>query len=337
MTEKSTNLHMMRFLAAVLVIVSHSFAITQGTTEREWFNLLTNNQLSMGGFAVAIFFLCGGYLTARSIERSGNFWNYLFLRLGRIVPALMLVTVCCVLIGSFLSDLGMKAYYTNSGTWRYLLNGIMILQHELPGVFQEAVYVPTVNGALWTMPVEFVCNIGCYVMFRIGLLDKRRFCWTIPLVLLGSAGIYVLGSRMEILRSVIRPCLMFYVGMGHWIYKDRLTYKASWAWICLAATALTNVIGLLDLGMALCFSYSMMTVWFGSNQHFEKSSCLGNYAYAMYLWGYPVQMFVAERFQWDMPFWLNALIAAPIALILAALTYHLVEEPTGRLIRKCRR
>ena len=56
MTGKSTNLHITRFLAAVLVIFSHSFALTQGNGDQEWLWILTGGQLDMGALAVSVFF-----------------------------------------------------------------------------------------------------------------------------------------------------------------------------------------------------------------------------------------------------------------------------------------
>ncbi len=60
MLQKSTNLHFSRFIAAILVIFSHSFVITQGKVSDEWLFKLTKGQLDFGALAVAVFFLGGG-------------------------------------------------------------------------------------------------------------------------------------------------------------------------------------------------------------------------------------------------------------------------------------
>lgn len=57
--KRSYNLEVMRFIAALLVIISHSFTLTQGSTQNEWLVVLTRNQLTFGALAVALFFLCG--------------------------------------------------------------------------------------------------------------------------------------------------------------------------------------------------------------------------------------------------------------------------------------
>ena len=44
----SSNLQLTHFIAAVLVIVSHSFLLTQGNIEKEWLYVLTNGQMTWG-------------------------------------------------------------------------------------------------------------------------------------------------------------------------------------------------------------------------------------------------------------------------------------------------
>lgn len=334
MVKKSTNLQMMRFLAAALVIFSHSFALTQGNGEREWLYVITNGQFDLGAVAVAIFFLCGGYLAARGMEKYPGFVKYILMRFARIIPALMFVVVCCIIVGAFITTLSVGEYLSDSMTYRYFLNSFMILQHELPGVFEEAKYVPTVNGSLWTLPVEFVCNFACCIAYELGLLKKEKFGWTIPLVALGCITIYVVGSRIMVLRAMIRPCLLFYVGIMYWIYHDKIQFKMKWALAALLLLPICSIVGVFNLGMVLFFPYAMMTFWFGSTQYFEKASKLGDYSYAMYLWGFPVQQFVGERFSWNLSPYTNVVISIPVAFVLAVITYHLVEIPMGKMCKE---
>ena len=63
----SYNLHFIRFIAAILVIMSHSFALSVGDFDNEWFYVATNKQITMGAFAVGIFFFYSGFLIMRSL------------------------------------------------------------------------------------------------------------------------------------------------------------------------------------------------------------------------------------------------------------------------------
>ena len=88
---KSNNLQLLKFLAAVFVVASHSFALSAGSSENEWFMKLTDGQMSLGGAAVSIFFCAGGYFIAKSIDRVQSGITYFKIRILRIFPCLMVV------------------------------------------------------------------------------------------------------------------------------------------------------------------------------------------------------------------------------------------------------
>lgn len=219
----------MRFLAALLVIISHAFTLSTGSSEREWLSVLTNNAMGLGAVAVALFFLCGGYLIAKSMERLNTFSAFWKARIRRLFPALIFVVTVTVFCGAFLTDLAVADYFASAGTWKYFLNACMIPVHDLPGVFVQNVGYATVNGSLWTFPVEFACYIGCYLLYKLGIWGKRKFWYSAPLVAAGIGGILLISSPGSVLRSVIRPGMMFYLGMLAWNYREyiKLNGKAA--------------------------------------------------------------------------------------------------------------
>lgn len=334
---RSTNLQMMRFIAAVLVIFSHSFALTQGDSSNEWLYKATNGQLDIGAISVALFFLCAGYLSLKSLEKRDSFKEYLKNRCVRIMPPMMGVVSCCVILGAFVTDLSLKEYFTSKTTYLYLLNGFFILQHELPGVFSGAVYCPTVNGSLWTMPMEFLCNMVCYPAKKMKLLDEKVLAWTIiPMVPIAALAMYV-GRVIPMVLSALRPCILFYIGMLYYVYRDKIQLKKKFAIVAFVLFMVLAWIGLINIGMFLCFPYIMITCWFSGRQFFEKVSVLGQFSYGMYLWGFPIQQLVCEMFNWDMPFYLNFLISLPLDITLGVLTYYLIEKPISERMRNKRK
>lgn len=326
----SNNLQLTRFIAAVLVIVSHSFPLTQGTVEKEWLYVLTNGQLTFGALSVAIFFLCGGYLSARGVSKYASVKQYVFARLKRLLPSLWFVVIICLLLGGFITTLTPTEYFTNAATYKYLLNGIMLLQHNLPGVFENAVYLSTVNGSLWTLPVELACNISCYCGWKSNLITQR---WKhkIILAILIIGNVFLFFERQhDFIRSVLRPCLLFVIGILYEIYSDKIILKARYACIALGGLIISAAFGLLDMGMLIAFPYMMIVVWFGGGQCSIKVSAIGKYSYQIYLWGYPVQHVIAWCSDYQMSPWLNAIFAIPISIVLATLTYHIVERQIKR-------
>ena len=54
-----------------------------------------------------------------------------------------------------------------------MLNAVLVLVHPLPGVFASNPYPDVVNGALWTLPVEYACYVLCFVVFLATRFRKK--------------------------------------------------------------------------------------------------------------------------------------------------------------------
>jgi len=219
---KSENLHLMRFIAAIMVIISHSFSIATGEALGEWFTVITNNQLTMGGFAVSVFFLCGGYLIAMSVEKNKSAKAFFKARAIRLFPALIAVVIACMFLGIFISDYGPIGYVLSLDTWKYLLNSVFIRVKTLPGVFVTNPYGAVVNGSLWTLPVEFICYVLCFVAYKLKFLEKKRYPISAPIVLAGALAVWYVGTYIPMVHELIRPVLLFYIGMGYWVYREHI-------------------------------------------------------------------------------------------------------------------
>lgn len=72
---RDNNLNLIRIVAASAVLVSHAFALTSGDVMNEPFR--TSTGLSLGQFAVAIFFGMSGLLIARSFDRKQSLAHFL--------------------------------------------------------------------------------------------------------------------------------------------------------------------------------------------------------------------------------------------------------------------
>lgn len=324
---KSENLHLMRFIAAIMVIISHAYPISTGEDVGEWFTELTNHQLTMGGFAVSLFFLCGGYLIAMSVEKNKTAVKYFKARIVRLFPSLIFVVVSCILIGSLISTWGPFGYIMSGETWKYLLNSVFISVKTLPGIFVYNPYGAVVNGSLWTLPVEFICYVLCFIAYKLTFLQKKRFPISVPLVAIGAVAVWYFGSYAPMIREVVRPVLLFYIGMGFWVYREYIELNVRYFAIAVAIGVLLFVLGLGQVAMLLCFPYIMMYIWFGMKQCSPKVGVLGNYSYGIYLWGFPVQQMIMHyRGGEKMNPLLNAAIAIPVAVVLGVITYELIEN-----------
>lgn len=91
---RDNNLNLIRIVAASAVLVSHAYALTSGQEMSEPFRAATG--LSLGQFAVAIFFGMSGLLIARSFDRRQSLAHFVSARFLRLWPALAVVlTLTC--------------------------------------------------------------------------------------------------------------------------------------------------------------------------------------------------------------------------------------------------
>lgn len=333
---KSCNLHMIRFIASIMVIISHSFPISMGENGKEIISKITKDELSLGGIAVLIFFLAGGYLIAKSMERLETFKAYFTTRIIRIFPLLIVVILLTMFVmGPVVTTLSFKKYFTNPLFFKYALNGIFILQHNLPGVFELNLYGTTVNGALWTLPVEFMCYIVCYIFYKIKLMKQKTAIYTIPIAIVAYFILYYIFVRynMQLLLSAIKPCMLFYIGMLYYIYRDKIILNGKLALIAGVMFIVSIFIGGTPITILVAFPYMCMYLFFGAKQRFEKLSDMGNYSYGIYLCGFPIQQVIVNYMGHKMNPYINMIIAVPIAIAFAIILYYLVEKPVNEIGR----
>lgn len=321
--KRSSNLQLIRFLAALAVIVSHGFTIATGTSGNEFIDKTTGGVLSLGGISVCIFFACGGYLIARSVTKNNTFKGYFKARITRIFPPLILVVVMCVILGAFLTTLSAGEYFTNTGTYKYLLNAVLVPVHELPGVFQNNYWGPTVNGPLWTLPVEFGCYVFCFIAYKLHLLEKKHFIFTLPVPV---AAVIAEKFMPEMLASAVRPCVLFYIGMMFYVYREYIEMKWYIAAASLAGIVCGIAFGFPNIAMYLFLPYLLFYISFSVPQVPEWLGKTGDISYSLYLWGCPVQQSLVFLFATRNPY-VNCSVAACIAIPLAIGTYFAAEKP----------
>lgn len=318
-TKRSHNLQLMKYIAAIMVICSHAFPIVTGNMNTEPLYRLTNGQLSMGGFAVAVFFLSAGYFIPSSMEKKKTAKAFFKARCMRIFPLLWIVVIVSILMGAVISTDDMSSYWCDRRTWFYLLNGLLIPVHNLPGVFENVPYLPTVNGALWTLPVEFLCYIVCFLLYKMRFLkEKWYFLYMIPASAL--AGMLLLVEKQyPFFMQVYRPCFLFVIGMGYWIYREKIKLDSKLFIPGLILFGLSLIFHVANIGIFILFPYLCMFLWFGHKQISDRIDFLGDMSYGIYLCGFPIQQLLVEFFKDRVNLSLQMLLACCIASLMGYL------------------
>lgn len=327
--RKSENLHFMRFVAAIMVIFSHSFSLSGDSYSSDFLDRFTRGIISIGGICVSVFFLCSGYLISKSVLRADKFIPYIKARLKRLLPPLGFVVFCSVIIGAVLTNLPIGEYFLSGQTYKYFLNAILLPVHNLPGVFESNSFGATVNGSLWTLPVEFICYVGCYVFYKFKLLDKKRFWCTIPIVIVAL----VLENHLPfVLSSMVRPCVFFYIGMLYYVYREYIELKLNLVPVVVGLLIASFFVPvLIKPAMIIFWPYILFTLWFATPQLPSWLGKTGDISYGIYLWGFFVQQILVFLWGGRMPQMLNFLLATVISVVLGIITFYLTENP---LIKK---
>lgn len=141
------NFDIMRLLAALLVVVSHTFPLAGQAPLR------IMGVEDLGALGVSIFFVISGYLVGASYERDPK--TYLLKRLLRIEPGLVASLVVTVGLLGFVTTAPATEYWPQAAL--YVLRNALLYPatYELPGVFQSVPLAGVVNGVLWTLRLEF--------------------------------------------------------------------------------------------------------------------------------------------------------------------------------------
>ena len=166
---RNNNLNLLRFVAASMVLLSHSFALSTGTWQAE--PLVNIIGMSLGSIAVDIFFVVSGFLVTGSMLSRKSVYAFLWARALRIYPALLIAILFCVLlIGTVFTTHPLNSYFLDSETQKYLLKNVIMVfgsTGHLPGVFENLPFKNAVNGSLWTLPWELRMYV---LMAMFGLL-----------------------------------------------------------------------------------------------------------------------------------------------------------------------
>ena len=112
---KSTNVNLLKFVAALLVILCHAYPITDNGVDI--LSRYTNGACNFGGFAVGIFFFFSGLYVAKSFSRVDTIWNYFKKRIERIFPQLIIVVLLSVFVlGPITTSISAGEYFSDKST-----------------------------------------------------------------------------------------------------------------------------------------------------------------------------------------------------------------------------
>jgi peptidoglycan/LPS O-acetylase OafA/YrhL len=319
------ELDALRGLAALSVVLFHyttHFERTYGHSAPLW------AQVPFGKYGVQLFFAISGFVILTSLERVERARDFLWGRVARLYPAYW---AGVALTFTAVSVLGLAG--REFGVRTALINLTM---------FQEFFRVAHVDGVYWTLTVELSFYALVLVLLSTRVLGKviPLFIALVVLQTLAELGTRAMGLS-DAARFAGRPHLQFFA-LGVLAFKRRrgevsLPSELALIGVCFAHELLAgSTASLLVLGGVFGITYALSTgalAWLT----WRPLVLLGFISYPLYLVHQNIGFILIRRLEaagWRPE--AAIAVALAVALLLATVITHLVEQPALRRYRQWR-
>ena len=338
---RDNNYNLVRFVAALMVLVSHSFALCLGPGGAEPLEQLVG--MTLGNVAVDVFFFTSGFLVTGSLIKRGGVGAFLAARARRVMPGLIACVVFCVLgIGLLFTTLPSSEFLAAAATRQYFLKNVLLLAgaaFELPGVFSSLPHANVVNGSLWTLPQEVRLYL---ILAGIGfgarsLSMVARWIRLEVVVSLLAAALVAANVTNHFVHFAAREALqvgsMFFVGAAVYANRKRILISTP---LVLGAGLLLVVCGSQRNAFFVAYQLLLPLIVLGlaylPGGKIRLFNRVGDYSYGLYLYAFPIQQAVVATTGIKTP-WLMGTISFAITLVIALGSWHFLES---RWLRRSR-
>ena len=321
-------------MAAFFVLVSHSFGLLGKGLQQPglWYS---DKHLVASDLGLYIFFTISGYLVTQSLINSDSLKQYAWKRFLRIMPALIVVNLACIVMGGFITSLPFSAYLFNTATWTYFLKNttLIVNQFTLPGVFTH-LRDDSVNASLWTLLVE----VECYVLLALGAyaIVVRKWLFLLCFILFEALRIYlhlIHNTHIKGLDVEVDFTYGTYFFLGSLLYVFKEDIRLRWLYAnVLMAIALLSVSSIFQpVTEAVFIAYCILIV--GDSKSIVNLKGF-DLSYGLYLYAFPVQQFILYMAGYEINVWIHILLTTIFTLVFAWLSWTFVEKPLLKMKSK---
>jgi peptidoglycan/LPS O-acetylase OafA/YrhL len=339
----TTGFDYLRITLAAAVVLWHTVATSYGLAAQQPF---VHSPMRPLMFAILpMFFALSGYLVTGSLLRAKTIFEFVMLRVLRIVPALFVeIFLSAFLLGGlFLTTVPKSTYFTSPEFYAYFLNVVGDIHYYLPGVFETNPLPGVVNGQLWTIPWELQCYfaITCaaigWWLWRLvsrdqsATISNQRTTFLALAIIANIAGwAYFVTHKhhqlVDIQANGVLLVIEFLAGVTLYLFRDKIRLNV---WLFVMAIAFTYVVTLdLRTEYAAAFPLAYVMVYLGMTSP-DKRWLFGgaDFSYGLYLFGFPIQQTYSYLFPGYRIWWLNFIFAMAFGLAYAAFSWFCVEKP----------
>lgn len=339
--HRCNNFDFLRHAAAFMVICGHSTVLVG-----EPHQLILRMPVSTLG--VVIFFSLSGYLVTQSWQRDTRLVPFFFKRSLRIFPALFIcILLAACVLGPLLTRLSFSDYIGNEHFLEYFYNLGLNPRYALPGVFENNTYPNAVNGSLWTLPVEFFCYILIgglalgHKQLRSGVM--MMIVAVVCLISFYFHTVYA-GSQIVIWGTDVKSAFImipfFLVGSLCFTLQGKIPLRMDVAVLLVCTLFILEELGLGRLLLVSCWfvlPYSILAFGQASTPIIRRCARFGDLSYGVYLYAFPVQQTLIYESRNSISSGVLTIYTTLIAVVLAFMSWHLIEKNALRLKPGARR
>lgn len=342
--NRNNNFGMLHLMASFFVLYGHQYRLLNQLPP-----VVLGNQIHELG--VKTIFLISGYLIAKSLfsmtcGRKKVTAVYLVKRIGRLFPEfLFCLIITAFLIAPLFTTLTVKEYFYNMDSIVFYIKNNLFLYpiFHLPGVFADNPFAGTVNGSLWTMPLEVAMYL-CFLLIMLFFREKNRqrivytlfgagifILWSIKIIYLPEARWVFYGTDWA---AALYDIVYFVIGGGIYFWKPKFDIQKSFFLLLLLGIFNFNVAFGREIICMAALSCCIFSLGFAEKQSLNLPWLHPECAYGVYLWGFPVQQCIINLFYITGKIQsanLLFLISSVIAYILARFSYRYIYKPFSKI------
>ena len=341
--SRQNNFTLLRFFAALGVLYGHSYALSLGLKGGE--DPLSHFLISFLGeslpsLAVDLFFVTSGFLVTASYVQRESLIAFIEARILRIYPGLIVAILFCVfVVGALVTSESSANYFSSPITWSYIKHNSLLvngIQYNLPTVFSDNPYPISVNGSLWTLPIEIRMYFWVAVLGSLSLLkDEKTFNAIFIILCLMYAQTSNNNFFIEGTPRNAQLALQFLLGAFFYINRSKISLGFVGATSLCILVYFTTEYGVSVLLKATCFAYIVLLLALHPKLRLPSIDRYGDISYGLYIYAFPVQQSIAHIIPQVKP--LNMfMLSTAITIFLAILSWRLVEKPALKLKGKIR-
>lgn len=328
--SRDNNFNLIRMLAAIAVIFSHSFILANGPKNGSD-PLAGFLGMPVSGLAVNVFFITSGMLVAKSLLERKSVLFFLVARGLRIFPALIVAVIfCAVVVGGLSTSIEFQDYILHKDTILFVVRNVWlfdnVIQYSLPGVFETLPYKHAVNGSLWTLPWEVYSYASLLIIYLLAGKYKSIGFYGMGLLifLLHINNVYGF-FEFEIIHPVyLKLLMMFYVGVLFYLLRNKLVISWFFLVVSIVIYSLISHHSYYKVVSPLFLTYWTLSFAYLIRGGIKNYNRLGDLSYGTYIYAFPVQQLLV--FYFHPSGWNLFLLSTLITLVLAYFSWNLVEK-----------